>query len=339
MFSRIHFPMADPTTLPPGPPTTIVFPGQGSQRAGMGRDFFDRFATSRRVYEEAADAAGFDVAGLCFDGDERLSLTEYSQPAILTTQIAMVCALAEGWGVSAERFGGHSLGEYTALVAAGVLPLADAVRIVRERGRLMQAAVPVGEGGMAAVLGENLDREAIYARAGEIDVDIANDNSNGQVVLSGPAPAVRRAADDLVACPACGVERVVELEVSAPFHSRMMQPIEAAFAAVLAQACARWDVSRAPAVTSNLTGAFHDADSALLCERLVGQLGATVRWRDNMNAILAANGRVLEVGPSRPLRGFFRSVGVDVTSIVDVRSAGRAFANVEPAWSARAVAA
>jgi [acyl-carrier-protein] S-malonyltransferase len=305
----------------------------------MGRDFFERFAASRRVYEEASDAAGFDVAGLCFDGDERLSLTEYSQPAILTTQIAMVCALAEGWGVSAQRFGGHSLGEYTALVAAGVMPLADAVRLVRERGRLMQAAVPVGEGGMAAVLGENLDRVAICARTSDLDVDIGNDNSDGQLVLSGPSPAIRRGAEDLLACPACGVERIVDLEVSAPFHSRMMQPIEAPFAAVLAEACARWDVSRAPAVTSNVTGGFHDADSALLCERLVGQLSATVRWRDNMNAILATESRVVEVGPSRPLRGFFRSAGVDVTSIVDVRSAGRAFASAEPACGARAVAA
>src|SRR5689334_6456395 len=129
--------MADTTPFPSGPPTIIVFPGQGSQRAGMGRDFCERFPTSRRVFEEASDAAGFDLAALCAGDETRLALTEYSQPAILTTQIAMVCALAEGWGVTAQCFAGHSLGEYSALVAAGVIPLADAVRIVRERGRLM----------------------------------------------------------------------------------------------------------------------------------------------------------------------------------------------------------
>jgi [acyl-carrier-protein] S-malonyltransferase len=329
--------MADSNPIPSGPPTTIVFPGQGSQRAGMGRDFFDRFTSSRRVYEEASDAAGFDVAALCFQDDERLSLTEYSQPAILTTQIAMVCALAEGWGVAAQRFGGHSLGEYSALAAAGVIPLVDAVRIVRERGRLMQAAVPVGEGCMVAVLGASLDRPAIAALLDGLGVDVANDNSDGQVVLSGPAAAVKQAGELLVATPATGAERIVELEVSAPFHSRRMQPIEASFAAVLADACGRGVVGRASSVTSNLTGGFHDADSTLVCERLVGQLSATVRWRDNMSAIAADGGPVFEVGPSRPLRGFFRTIGLDVTSIVDVRSAGRAFAS--DAWGARAVAA
>ncbi len=339
MFSRIHFHMADTKAFPSGPPTTIVFPGQGSQRAGMGRDFFERFESSRRVYEEASDAAGFDVAALCFGDDERLSLTEYSQPAILTTQIAMVCALAEGWGVSAQRFGGHSLGEYTALVAAGVVPLADAVRVVRERGRLMQAAVPVGEGSMAAVLGATLDRAEIVTLADGLDVDVANDNSDGQVVLSGPVAAVKRAGELLLETPGSGAERIVELEVSAPFHSRRMAPIEAPFAEVLAEASARWNVARARAVTSNLTGRFHDADAGLLCRRLVGQLSATVRWRDNMHAIAAAAGAILEIGPSRPLRGFFRSIGIDVVSVVDVRSAERGFRSTGAAWGARAVAA
>jgi [acyl-carrier-protein] S-malonyltransferase len=291
----------------------------------MGRDFFERFASSRRVYEEAADAAGFDVAALCFAEDERLALTEYSQPAILTTQIAMVCALAEGWGVTGQRFAGHSLGEYTALVAAGVVPFGDAVRIVRERGRLMQAAVPVGEGSMAAVLGSALARDAIETVVAQIGVDVANDNSDGQVVLSGPAAAVTRAGELLLGNPATGAERIVELDVSAPFHSRRMAPIEQPFAETLAGASVRWNVAPAGAVTSNLTGGFHDADASLLCERLVGQLSATVRWRDNMRAIAQTGGSVFEVGPSRPLRGFFRTIGIDVVSVVDVRSAERAF--------------
>jgi [acyl-carrier-protein] S-malonyltransferase len=292
----------------------------------MGRDFFDRFASSRRVFEEASDAAGFDLAALCFTDDDRLSLTEYSQPAILTTQIAMVCALAEGWDVSARRFGGHSLGEYTALVAAGVLPLADAVRIVRERGRLMQQAVPVGVGAMSAVLGKALDRSLIGEVVASAGVDVANDNSDDQLVLSGPVESVARAGELLVGHPGTGAERIVELDVSAPFHSRMMATIEAAFARVLAEARPRWNMANATAVASNFTGGLHNEDASLLGERLVGQLSATVRWRDNMRAIAAAAGPVLEVGPSRPLRAFFRTIGVDVVSIVDTRSAERAFA-------------
>src|SRR5690242_4279431 len=123
--------------------TAIVFPGQGSQRPGMGRDFHERFAASRRTYEEASEALGLDLGRLCFEPDERLGLTEYAQPAILATEIAMLRGLAEEHGIGAARFAGHSLGEYTALVAAGVVPLAAAVRVVRERGRLMQQAVPV----------------------------------------------------------------------------------------------------------------------------------------------------------------------------------------------------
>jgi len=290
----------------------------------MGRDFLERFQTSRRVYAEASDAVGFDLAALCFGEDERLGLTEYSQPAILTTQIAMVCALAEGWGLAAQRFGGHSLGEYTALVAAGVIPLADAVRIVRERGRMMQQAVPFGEGCMLAVVGEGLDRAAVNARLDGLRVSVANDNSPGQLVLSGPIADVQAAGECVTTDASCGVDKVVELEVSAPFHSWMMASIEPAFAEVLEKASGAWDTSRAGCVTSNLTGGFHDSDAAGIRERLVGQLSGTVRWRDNMTTLAAEPASIFEVGPSRPLRGFFRSVGVDVVSVVDLRSAERA---------------
>jgi [acyl-carrier-protein] S-malonyltransferase/trans-AT polyketide synthase/acyltransferase/oxidoreductase domain-containing protein len=299
-------------------PTTLLFPGQGAQRAGMGRDFDARFAASRRTYDEASDALGLDLRAICFTGDDRLAATEFAQPAILATEIAMVRGLVEAFDLAADRFGGHSLGEYSALVAAGVIPFADALRIVRARGRLMQEAVPVGRGRMVAVIG---DRSLVTAALDGLAVDVANDNSPDQVVLSGLAEEVREVERRLVERGA--PVRVVPLEVSAPFHSRWMVPIEPAFADVLQAPSARWDARRAPAVASNVTGGFHAADVPLVRGRLVRQVSGTVRWRENMRALAAGAGRLVEIGPGRPLRGFFKAVGVAVESITDVRSAAR----------------
>ena len=306
------------------PPTTVVFPGQGSQRPGMGRDFDGRFDASRRVYDEASEALALDMRRLCFAPDSRLALTEYVQPAILATEIAMLRGLAEAFGMTAQRFGGHSLGEYTGLVAAGVIPLGDAVRIVRERGRLMQEAVPVGRGRMVAVIGQSLDGSVIERALEGLTVTVANDNSPDQVVLSGLGDDVRAAERRLAESAAGAFLRLVPLEVSAPFHSPLMAPIEPAFAAVLASA--RWDTTNAPRVTSNLTGGFHDRDPAALRRRLVRQISGTVRWRNNMLALTDRPTRVLEIGPGRPLRGFFKAIGVSVESITDVRSAERVLA-------------
>lgn len=313
-------------TQSPLSPTTIVFPGQGSQRPGMGRDFDERFTASRLAYDEACEALGLDLRRICFADDGRLGLTEYVQPALLTTEIAMLRGLGEAFGLAGERFGGHSLGEYTALVAAGVVPLADAVRIVRERGRLMQDAVPVGRGRMMAVIGPALDRAALGRALEGLEVAVANDNSPEQVVLSGRAEDVTVAERRLAAGAAEGSVRLVELEVSAPFHSPLMAPIEPAFAEVLERCADAWDVARAPSVTSNLSGGFHEADREALRGRLVRQISATVRWRDDMAALTAEPTRVIEVGPGRPLRGFFKAIGVAVESITDLRSAERALA-------------
>ena len=306
------------------PPTIVVFPGQGSQRPGMGRDFDGRFDASRRVYDEASEALALDLRRLCFAPDSRLALTEYAQPAILATEIAMLRGLAEAFGMTAQRFGGHSLGEYTGLVAAGVIPLGDAVRIVRERGRLMQEAVPVGRGRMVAVIGQSLDGSVIERALEGLTVTVANDNSPDQVVLSGLGDDVRAAERRLAEGAAGAFLRLVPLDVSAPFHSPLMAPIEPAFAAVLASA--RWDTTNAPRVTSNLTGGFHDRDLAALRQRLVRQISGTVRWRNNMLALTDRPTRVLEIGPGRPLRGFFKAIGVSVESITDVRSAERVLA-------------
>jgi [acyl-carrier-protein] S-malonyltransferase/trans-AT polyketide synthase/acyltransferase/oxidoreductase domain-containing protein len=287
----------------------------------MGGDFDERFAASRRTYDEASDALGLDVRALCFAPDDRLALTEYAQPAILTTEIAMLRGLVEAFGVAPDRFGGHSLGEYTALVAAGVIPLADAVRIVRERGRLMQDAVRPGDGRMVAVIADRLDLAVIARALDARAVNVANDNSPAQLVLSGLVQDVLAVERELAGA---GM-RLVPLDVSAPFHSVWMAPVEPSFARVLEESSTRWNVATAPAVTSNLTGGFHDADLPRLRGRLVRQIGSTVRWQQNMRALAERPGRILEIGPNRPLRGFFKAIGVSIDSVTDVRSAERVF--------------
>jgi [acyl-carrier-protein] S-malonyltransferase len=302
--------------------TTIVFPGQGTQRAGMGRDFYDWSSEARATYDEASAALGLDLCALCFGDDERLGLTEYAQPAILTTEIAMHRAVVAQLGLDAASFGGHSLGEYTALVAAGVMPLDDAVRLVHERGRLMQEAVPVGRGGMTAVIGEALDRDAIAGALAGLQVGIANDNSGTQIVLSGLATDLTLARERIATALGSAV-RFVDLEVSAPFHSPLMAGIEPTFADLLERTRANLDASRATLVTSNYSGSFHEADDDALIERLVRQISGTVRWRSNMEALAAPGTRVIEIGPGRPLRAFFKTLGVEVQTITDVRSASR----------------
>jgi [acyl-carrier-protein] S-malonyltransferase len=309
---------------------SIVFPGQGSQRPGMGRDFHQQFAEARAAFEEASDAVGFDVARLCFDDDERLGRTEFAQPAIVATEIAMWRVLERHFGVRASAFGGHSLGEYSALVAAGAMNLADAVGLVHQRGRLMQSAVAPGRGRMSAVIGEDLDREVLEAATAGLEVTVANDNSTTQAVLSGLAPDTLR-AERRVEATAAGPVRFVELDVSAPFHSRLMAPVESRFRPLLEAVASRIDACRASVVTSNFLGGFHAPETPTVIDNLVRQISATVRWRDNMKALVERSSEVFEVGPGRPLRGFFRTIGVEVCSITDLRSARRVGALVEAA--------
>jgi [acyl-carrier-protein] S-malonyltransferase/trans-AT polyketide synthase/acyltransferase/oxidoreductase domain-containing protein len=305
------------------PTTTIVFPGQGTQRAGMGQDFHSWSTAARDVYAEASDALGLDLCALCFADDERLGLTELAQPAILATEIAMLRAIETELGLSASTYGGHSLGEYTALVACGALPLASAVRLVRERGRLMQDAVPVGRGGMTAVIGDALDAAAIADALDGLTVAIANDNAASQLVLSGLSTDLPRARLRIAALPGHERVRFVDLPVSAPFHSPLMAGIAPAYESALDGARATLDPGPAADVTCNYTGEFHDADADAIVDRLIRQIAGTVRWRDNMAAIARRGGRVIEIGPGRPLRGFLKTVGIDAATITDVRSATR----------------
>jgi [acyl-carrier-protein] S-malonyltransferase len=286
----------------------------------MARDFCARFAASRDVFAEASEALGLDLAELCFEEDPRLDRTEYTQPAILTAEIAMLRALETEIGLRATRWGGHSLGEYTALTAAGVMPLAVAVRLVRTRGALMQAAVPEGEGAMIAVIADGIAERALSAELAGLQVDVANRNSPGQIVLSGLKKDVERAAARIAASGA----EVVPLNVSAPFHSRLMRGIEPAFRAELEAVAGELDFSRAGAVTSNLTGTFHLPKRDAVIDALTRQISGTVDFIANMSALSGAAERICEVGPGRPLRGFFKAIGRDVLSVVSVRNAAEA---------------
>jgi [acyl-carrier-protein] S-malonyltransferase/trans-AT polyketide synthase/acyltransferase/oxidoreductase domain-containing protein len=295
--------------------TALVFPGQGSQRLGMARDFHDEFAVAREAFVEASAACGTDLAAISFGDEQRLNLTEFTQPCILTAEIAMLRVLAAEHGLEAGWYAGHSLGEYTALVAAGVLPLGDAARLVRRRGALMQGAVPAGEGAMLAVIGRGLDIAELRAALEGLDVDAANHNSSSQIVISGSASGVAEAKQRL----AGKGRRLVPLNVSAPFHSRLMQEVEAKFAADLA--AVTLDAARAPRVASNYTGGFHAADPAAVRDALVRQISGTVRWVDNMRALGERAARIIEIGPGKPLSGFFKDVGVAVQAITDLGSA------------------
>ena len=306
--------------------TAIVFPGQGCQRQGMGKDFYEAFSASRRVFEVASDALKLDLAGLCFGDDDRLNLTEYAQPAILTTEVAMLRGIEAEFGTRAQAWGGHSLGEYTALVASGTLELETAVRVVRERGRLMQQAVPVGVGGMIALIGDNIDHDLLSACLEDLQVELANDNAVDQVVVSGLSDHLDQARERIANDIGVGVGRMVALDVSAPFHSALMEPIEDRFREFLVENLAGIDAASASAVTCNVSGLFHAGDAGSIIDQLVAQLSHTVRWRDNMEVLGDRCSAVLEVGPGRPLRRFFDSIGITVDSVTSVRSARRLFA-------------
>jgi [acyl-carrier-protein] S-malonyltransferase/trans-AT polyketide synthase/acyltransferase/oxidoreductase domain-containing protein len=272
----------------------------------MAQDFCGAYPESREVFDRASEALDLDMLALCSEEDPRLHLTEYTQPAILTAEMAMLRGLQAHHGLAADCWGGHSLGEYTALVAAGALSLEDGVCAVRERGRLMQLAVPQGQGAMAAIIGPDLDPTEVRDSLRGLVVDIANHNAPSQVVISGATADVQLAVDRYRSTPAGRSAKVRMLQVSAPFHSRLMAPIEADFRALLAGLS--WSAPASAMVVSNTSGTMHDGSLQGLLERLTGQISGTVRWVDCMLTLLQQADRVIEVGPGRPLRGFFRSL-------------------------------
>ena len=285
----------------------FLFPGQGSQHVGMGRALAEAFTEARDAFEEADAAFGGSLSGLCFEGPEdRLTLTEHTQPAILAVSTAAARVLAAR-GIQPDIVAGHSLGEYSAHVAAGTFAFADAVGVVRRRGRYMQEAVPVGQGAMAAILGldaATVRRACEEAADGEV-VSPANINSADQVVIAGATSAVRRAGER---ARALGAKRVVPLPVSAPFHCAMMKPAEERLAPELR--ALKVQRPRVPIVANVDAEAKRDAGPAI--DALVRQVSSPVLWEAVMRR-LASEGvtTYVEVGPGRVLSGLARKIHGD----------------------------
>jgi len=294
--------------------TALLFPGQGSQRVGMGRDLAHKFEVAKRTYEEADDALGFAISRLCFDGPEDdLTLTKHTQPAILTTSIAVFRCLQER-GLTFEIVAGHSLGEWSALVASGAISLRDAVKLTHLRGTFMQDAVPVGVGSMAALMGLDLETtRAICAECSQPGepVELANLNGGGQIVISGHAAAIDRA---IPACKAAGAKRAVKLQVSAPFHCSLMKPA----ADKLAEALAGITIS-APSVpvVANVT-AEPNRDASKIKDLLIQQVTASVRWEESIQAIAKLGvTQAYELGSGSVLKGLVKRIAetIEVTTI------------------------
>lgn len=300
--------------------TAVVFPGQGSQRTGMARDFYLELESSRRTFEEASDASGLDLAALCFEPDARLGLTEFTQPALLTAEVAMYRGLRDEMGLCASYFGGHSLGEYSALVAADVLPLASAVQLVRLRGRLMQSAAPPGSGGMVVLCAPDIATHITPELARTWDCDVACCNSPNQIVLAGTRAALATATEAAVALTPENLD-VVVLDVSAPFHCRQQAAIVEGLRAALLGIGELLCPERASHTTCNATGRFHRDDLTSLVDALAAQVSCTVRWSDNMQRLCDVADPIYEIGPSRPLSSLFASLGRKTVAITSLRAA------------------
>lgn len=289
----------------------LLFPGQASQFAGMGKELHEAYPSARVVFEEASDAAGMDIAALCFDGtEEELRLTENTQPAIFTVSVAAFRVLEAETGIRPLCAAGHSLGEFSALSAAGVFSVGDAARVLRSRGRYMQEAVGVGEGAMAALIGLSPEGVAAACRAvaGRGVVEPANFNGGDQIVISGSAGAVQAACD---AARSAGAKRALPLPVSAPFHCSLMQPAADRLAPELRA------LSQGPfrfPVVANVTAEPYPPDAAA-AEWLIRQIVAPVRWEGCIRRMRGMGvSKFLEVGPGKVLSGLARRIDRDAVA-------------------------
>jgi [acyl-carrier-protein] S-malonyltransferase len=285
-----------------------IFPGQASQYAGMGKDLSESYAAAREVFEEADAALGFSISEMCFSGSaEELQLTENTQPAILTVSVAALRAMQADGFPSPDYVAGHSLGEYSALVAAGALSLSDAVRTVRARGRYMQEAVPVGSGAMAAVMGADLGtlmKICNEAQQGDVCTP-ANINSANQIVIAGHAAAIDRA---IALLKERGIKRAIKLKVSAPFHCALMNQAQERLAADLEKL--EFHDLQMPLVTN--VDAAQITTGAEARDALVRQVSSPVRWLESIELLLQEGVRAfVETGPGKVLSGLVRQTDAD----------------------------
>ena len=284
--------------------TAFLFPGQGVQKCGMGKDFYENSSQAANLFEKASEALGLDMKALCFEENARLDQTEYTQAALVTTYLAM-CRELESRGVKPDITAGLSLGEYAAIAAAGAMSDLDAIRLVRKRGMLMQNTVPAGEGAMCAILA--LDEKKIEEVLNEIpDVTIANYNCPGQIVITGKTAAVEMAAARL---KEIGARRTLMLNVSGPFHSPMLEPAGAALRQELEQVT--FQRLQIPYVTN--VNACEITDASEIPELLVRQMYSPVRWMQSMEYMLKSGvDTFVEIGPGKTLEGFLKKLNRNV---------------------------
>jgi len=283
----------------------FIFPGQGAQKAGMGKDFYENSAIARETYETASQLLGFSMEALCFEANDRLDITEYTQAAMVTTSIAMLREM-ESQGYKCHVTAGLSLGEYCALVACKAMTFEDAVRVVRKRGILMQEAVPQGLGGMAAILGMN--GEAVAAVTDTVTgVTVANYNCPGQIVISGEKAAVEEAC---VKLKDAGAKRTVALKVSGPFHSAMLKEAGEKLGEVLDGVAV--DEHEVPYVT-NVTASYI-TDAGDIKALLQKQVYSSVMWEQSVQAMIADGvDRFVEIGPGKTLASFVKKISREVS--------------------------
>ena len=289
--------------------TAFIYPGQGAQKAGMGADFYENSEIARYIFDQAGEELGLDMKALCFEENDKLDLTEYTQAAMVTTCLAMT-RVAENKGLKADVTAGLSLGEYPAIAIAGGMNDMDAIRLVRKRGILMQNTVPAGEGAMCAVI--SMDAEKIEEVIEPIaDVSVANYNCPGQVVITGAKAAVEDASKKL---KDAGARKVISLNVSGPFHSAMLETAGEELAGELEKV--EWSALTIPYVT-NVTGE-DVTDSAETKGLLAKQISSSVRWQQSVEHMIASGvDTFVEIGPGKTLAGFMRRIdkGVKVYNI------------------------
>jgi [acyl-carrier-protein] S-malonyltransferase len=311
----------------------FLFPGQGSQYPGMGKDLAEKFPESRAVFDEADAALGFPLSKMCFEGtEEELKLTENTQPAILTVSVAAYRALAAR-GFQPDYAAGHSLGEYSALVAAGAMEFRDAVKLVRQRGRYMQEAVPAGEGAMAAILGMSpADVADVCKKAAEGEVvSPANMNSPEQTVIAGSAAAVKRAVET---ASQAGAKRAVVLAVSAPFHCSMLAPAQQRLEPDLR--AVKFGAMKFPVITNVDAEAVILGDEAR--ESLIRQVTMPVRWLESVREMIELGVNIfVEVGPGKVLAGLMRQIDRSVR-VLNVEDSATLQSTIEKITQARAEA-